>query len=96
MTLTNKILIFSNEMEKKLCVLVRIGPSSVSPTILKHTKVSLTSSASSQHRILLPDGSLYFLRAVRGEDDGTYWCKAYTNKAHQVQSQNGTLRVACE
>ena len=25
------------------------------------------------HRIVLPDGSLFFLRALRGIDDGNYW-----------------------
>ncbi len=57
-------------------------------------------SASSQHRILLPDGSLFFLRAVRGEDDGTYYCVAFANNnnkaASVVKSQNATLRVACK
>jgi hypothetical protein len=63
-------------------------------------------SASSQHRILLPDGSLFFLRAVRGEDDGTYYCIAFANNnnnnnnnnkaASVVKSQNATLRVACK
>ena len=28
------------------------------------------------HRIVLPDGSLFFLRALRGIDDGNYWCVA--------------------
>ena len=52
-----------------------------------------------------PDGSLFFLRAVRGEDDGTYWCVAvatYPNNNNNykgstnTRSQNATLRVACK
>ena len=60
------------------CVYVVRTGSSVGPQSAKQSssKVLITGSASSQHRIQLPDGSLFFLRAVRGEDDGTYWCVA--------------------
>ena len=47
------------------------------------------------HRILLPDGSLFFLGAVRGRDDGVYWCVA-TNNFGFVRSRNATLHVACK
>ena len=47
------------------------------------------------HRILLPDGSLFFLGAVRGRDDGVYWCVA-TNNYGFVRSRNATLHVACK
>ena len=47
------------------------------------------------HRILLPDGSLFFLGAVRGRDDGVYWCVA-TNNFGFVRSKNATLHVACK
>ena len=47
------------------------------------------------HRILLPDGSLFFLGAVRGRDDGVYWCVA-TNNHGFVRSRNATLHVACK
>ena len=44
------------------------------------------------HRILLPDGSLSFLGAVRGKDVGVYWCVA-TNNYGSVRSRNATLQV---
>ena len=47
------------------------------------------------HRILLPDGSLFFLGAVRGRDDGVYWC-VVTNNYGFVRSRNATLHVACK
>ena len=47
------------------------------------------------HRILLPDGSLFFLGAIRGRDDGVYWCVA-TNNFGFVRSRNATLQVACK
>ena len=60
------------------------------------------------HRIVLPDGSLFFLRALRGIDDGNYWCVASNLdfQAHDelndltsnrvARSRNATLRVACK
>ena len=58
------------------------------------------------HRIVLPDGSLFFLRALRGIDDGNYWCVASNLNNNNLEllpptnrvarSRNATLRVACK
>jgi len=48
------------------------------------------------HRILLPDGSLFFLRAELGrkeQDSGTYWCRA-SNAAGTAISQNASIQIA--
>ena len=62
------------------------------------------------HRLVLPDGALFFLRVTQsrgggggggsrsggsGGDAGTYWCVA-RNAAGQVRSRNATLTVACK
>ena len=50
------------------------------------------------HRMLLPDGALFFLKAVhsrREQDAGTYWCTA-ENEEGVARSRNATLKVACE
>ena len=48
------------------------------------------------HRVLLPSGSLFFLRAVQSgaEDDrGTYWCRA-ANAEGEVESRKAQLDIA--
>ena len=62
------------------------------------------------HRLVLPDGALFFLRVTQGRsgggggggrnsnnngDAGTYWCVA-RNAAGMARSRNATLTVACK
>ena len=50
----------------------------------------------SSHRVLLPSGALFFLKAVQSgtEDDrGTYWCRA-TNSDGEVESRKAQLDIA--
>jgi len=57
--------------------------------------VTTAPSDPNSHRVLLPAGHLFFLRAVRGkrdDDRGTYWCKA-SNSEGEVTSRKATLDI---
>merc|ERR550519_772441 len=48
------------------------------------------------HRVILPTGSLFFLRVIQNkkdQDGGVYWCEA-RNEVGQARSRNATLDVA--
>ena len=54
------------------------------------------SSEPTSHRMLLPNGALFFLRVAsskKNNDAGTYWCVAF-NSEGATRSQNATIEVA--
>lgn len=61
-------------------------------------EISTSPREPSSHRVLLPTGSLFFLRVMQNKkehDGGVYWCEA-ANKVGKVRSRNATLEVAGE
>ena len=53
-----------------------------------HEGVPVLGPHGDDHRIVLPDGSLFFLRALRGIDDGNYWCVASNLNFQPQQPQS--------
>jgi len=62
------------------------------------SRVETSPTSPNSQKVLLPSGSLFFLRVVqnkREQDAGVYWCQA-TNAVGVVKSRNATLEVAGE
>ena len=57
-----------------------------------HEGTPVLSPHGDDHRIVLPDGSLFFLRALRGIDDGNYWCVA-SNLDAKPQSRHDPINI---
>ena len=60
--------------------------------------VPTATSSPKSHRVILPAGSLFFIRVIQSkkeQDGGTYWCEA-TNVVGTAKSRNATLTVAGE
>ena len=58
--------------------------------------VKTSPSDAGSHRVLLPNGALFFLRAElsKNEDDrGTYWCRA-SNSEGEAVSRKAKLDIA--
>ena len=59
-------------------------------------EISTSPSEPSSHRVLLPAGSLFFLRVMQNKkehDGGVYYCEA-ENEVGKIRSRNATLEVA--
>nr|XP_040567965.1 protein sax-3-like [Lepeophtheirus salmonis] len=73
------------------------GPNPLSYEWYRNGRKVITASKDLEtHRILLPGGSLFFLKAVHNkkeQDGGVYWC-VVTNGLGSARSKNATLDIA--
>jgi len=73
---------------------LRVAAAAQSPQVQQ--SVHRGGSPASAHRVLLPSGSLFFLKVVHGKrehDAGVYWCVAH-NSAGSATSRNASLATA--